>query len=88
MKAKRISKENAINLLNTGKICQVEFIKRSDDTRRVVNCRTGVKSHSKGGKLKYDPSSHQLIIVFDMQERKYLSIPEERILKINGRQVI
>lgn len=56
-----------------GKIFSCTFMTK-DNRKRVMNCRFDVKSALKGGELKYDPASKQLMIVYDMQKAHYRSI--------------
>lgn len=72
-------------LVKTGRIFSVEFIKRTDGQIRKMVARTGVKSA--GGDLNYDPHYHNLITVFDMGKRGFRSIPVDNIisLKVDGR---
>lgn len=67
-----------------GKIVTVEFIKRTDGTRRVLNCRLGVKSKLRGGKPKYDAAEKGLVVVFDMQAGEYRSIPLDAVLSVTA----
>ena len=69
-----------------GKVFTVEFIKRSDNSKRVMNARLGVKSYLHGGNLTYNPAEKKLIPVFDIQKRKYrmISIPSISRLSIGG----
>lgn len=75
---------------SNGKILSVTFIKRSTGTERTLLCRIGVTSHLHGGDRAYDFDQHALIIVFDMKEKKYKSIPIENIisLRLGGEEVI
>ena len=65
-----------------GTIFTVTFVKRGDGQTRVMNCRKGVKKHSKGGKLKFDPKKKALVSVYDMQIEQYRMISLENIKKI------
>lgn len=85
---KTISRAKAIEIIRSGKFCGVSFSTRRDNTPRKINCRFGVKSYRKGGELKYDPQQHGLTIVFDVQNKRYLSIPEERISTVNSKIVV
>ncbi len=89
MKNNRITRKEAINIIKNGKFCTVTFAKRSDNTTRVMNCRTGVKRYLKGGKgSTYKAADHDLITVYSLKEGQYKSIPIERILIVNGKTVI
>jgi len=64
MKAKEL-----IQKMNSGKIFTAEFIKK-DGSRRVMNCRTGVKKGNKGIGLSFDPIAKNLLPVLDMDLSK------------------
>lgn len=65
-----------------GRIFTVVFSRRSDGTQRVMTCRTGVKSHSKGGASSYSPCLCGLALVWDLQSRGYRTIPVKRVIAI------
>ena len=65
-----------------GKIFTVTFVKRGDGQTRVMNCRKGVKKHSRGGGLRFDPKKKALVSVFDMQIEQYRMISLENIKKV------
>jgi hypothetical protein len=65
-----------------GKFFTVEFIKRTDNTLRRMNARTGVKKHLVGGDQAYNPREKDLIVVFDMEKLAHRSIPIENIKKL------
>lgn len=73
-----------------GKIFNVTFIKRTDNSKRRMNARLGVKSYLKGGQIPYNPIDKQLIPVFDMNKKGYRSISTENIISatILGEQYI
>lgn len=64
-----------------GKIFSCTFIKADGSERKMV-CRTGVKSHLKGGELPFDPVEKMLLPVFDMEKAAYRMIPLDRVLSI------
>lgn len=70
---------------SSGRIFAVEFVKRSDGTLRMMNCRTGVSKGVKGVG-SYDAEEHNLIRVFDMHRNAFRTIPVEGIrrIKIDG----
>ena len=82
-----IELRTAIN--NTkGQIFTVTFTKK-DGTTRVMNCRTGVAKHLKGGKSTI--SNHDnLISVYDLQSKGYrcFDINSVTRAKINGKTII
>lgn len=65
-----------------GKFFSVEFTKRTTGELRKMVCRTGVRSHLKGGELGYDPVEKRLITVFDTAKNQYRSIPLEGIRRV------
>ncbi len=77
---------NLQNLVSDGAIFHVSFIKRTTGERRLMQCRTGVKKHLKGGKKSFSDKAKNLLTVFDMKAKGYRSIPVEAIqaLTING----
>lgn len=85
MNKNRLTRDEAVAIINSGKIVTVEFTKRTDDSHRVMNCRTGVKKYLAGTRGKgaaYNFSDNQLIPVYDLKEGGYKAIPKERILNI------
>lgn len=83
-----ISKQDAAAKIRAskGKLFTCIFIKRSDGTKRSINCRLGVKRYLRGGTLPYDPNVKRLIPVFDLKVNDYRMINIDGIiaLKING----
>lgn len=79
--AKKIKESN-------GKFFTVTFNKRSDGAKRVMNARTNVVKHLKGGKQKYDPAKYKLLTVYDVISKGYRMIPIDGIinLKINKKE--
>ena len=65
MNVKELIKE-----MQSGKFFTVEFIKK-DGTRRVMNCRTGVKKYTTGKGLSFNPIAKSLLPVFDVQKKDY-----------------
>jgi hypothetical protein len=90
--AKVVSLNQAVGIINSqnGKIFSVVFEKRSTGVDRLMVCRKGVKKHLNGGELKYNPSSRNLISVFDLQANGYRSISVEGIKKVkaNGKEYV
>lgn len=85
MTDERITKATAAAMVANhkgGTIFTVTFVKRGDGQTRVMNCRKGVKKHSRGGRLKFDPIKKALVSVFDMQIKDYRMISLENIKKI------
>lgn len=60
-------------LATKGRIFSVTFIKK-DGTERKMVCRTGVQKGVKGVGLKFDPSSKNLMVVYDMHKKAFRMI--------------
>lgn len=69
------------------KMFSVEFIKRTDNQKRAMVCRLGVKKALKGGQKAYEDHHHALITVYSIQDEGYRSIPLDRLisLKVGGK---
>lgn len=82
----RLNYRNLSNLVSDGSIFSVEFVRRTDGKRRKMICRMGVTKHLRGGKKAYNPAAHDLLTVFDMENKGYRSIPVDAILSlcVNG----
>ena len=63
-----------------GRIFTVTFIKKNGE-QRVMNCRTGVTKHLRGG-TKTTPDS--LITVYDVQNRGYRCFDPKTVIKIKA----
>lgn len=65
---KLISKKEAMQIIKAtkGKIFCAEFIKKTDETFRRMDCRTEVKKGTKNKGLKFDPWIKGLAPVFEM----------------------
>ncbi len=88
-----IDKETAKSIVEGYKGNQfftVTFVKRSDGSIRKMNCRKGVSKGVTGEGRKYDPKSHGLVGVRDVQAKAFRMIPLEGITAINitGRKYI
>lgn len=81
-----LNRANLKNLVSTGSIFNVKFIKRTTGELRSMTCRMGVQKHLKGGAKAFNDKSKDLLTVFDMQAKGYRSIPVDGIqsLSING----
>lgn len=78
---KTISKAFADLLAESnGKFVTLTF-KKKDGTLRVMNCRTGVTKHLRGGACTVDTDKY--LIVYDMQAKGYRSINKETIVSIS-----
>ena len=71
--------------MQSGKIFTAEFIKK-DNTRRVINCRTGVQKYTNGKGLNFDPMSKSLLPVFDLQKKEYRFINLSTIISVTIKQ--
>lgn len=67
------------NLIETGKFCKVQFVKK-DGTIGVVHGRTGVHRHTKSGRVE----NKQGYITFWDCVKGYRSIKRDKILTVNG----
>jgi hypothetical protein len=56
--------------IKNGKIFSVTFVKK-DGSIRKMTARLGVKKGIKGVGLKFNPSDHNLMVVYDMHKRAY-----------------
>lgn len=79
---KEMNTMNAIlnDIVETGKICKVEFIKK-DGTVGSVHGRTGVWSKSKGGQRT---SSTKKYIMFYDFHKGYRNVNRSTIVSVNG----
>ena len=77
--------QELIKEMQSGKFFTVEFIKK-DGTRRLMNCRTGVKKHTTGKGLSFNPIAKSLLPVFDVQKKDYRFINLSTVIwiQING----
>jgi len=75
-------------MVNDGKIFSVVFIKKDGSVRKMV-ARLGVHKHLKGGELKYDAASKNLLPVFDMEKEEYRMINVSTIqeIKVGGAKI-
>ena len=69
-------------LATNGRFFSVSFIKK-DGTERRMTARLGVKKGIKGVGLKFDPSDHNLMVVYDIHKRAYRMINLSTIFKFN-----
>jgi hypothetical protein len=51
--------------------------------------RLGVKAFLKGGEPAYEPASHNLVVLFDMDKRMYRAVPLDGVkaLRIAGERI-
>lgn len=73
-----------------GRIFTVEFIKRTDGSHRVMNCRRGVSKGVTGAGLAFDPGPKALLPVFDLQADGYrfVSLDSLIALRLNGKRYV
>ena len=78
---RRVRRRNIYRWLmaTKGRVFSVTFIKRSTDEEKKIYARVGVKTRQKGKGLRYNTSDKKLIVVYDMKERTYKSIPIDGI---------
>lgn len=63
-----LSLQDFIEKTSDGRLFTVDFVKRGDGSFRTMNCRRGVQKGVKGVGQSYDPKSHNLLTVYDMQK--------------------
>tara|TARA_R110000824_G_scaffold24927_1_gene87260 strand:+ start:198 stop:533 length:336 start_codon:yes stop_codon:yes gene_type:complete len=82
---KYVTSADAVNIINSqgGKFHSVTFVKKNGDLR-LMNCRTGVVKHLKGGTLKYNRSDKGLIGTYDIAAKGYRSINVNTIVSISA----
>ena len=78
-----ISREDAVKWIKSDsrdRVFAVDFIKRTTGGKRHMVCRYGVRIGLKGVGLAFDPDAYQLIVVWDVEIRKYrmINIPGMR----------
>ena len=83
----QISLEDARKLIYKHKfeeqtVFGVDFVKRSDKSLRIMQCRFNVKKYLMHGERAYNPKDYDLVCVFDMQKMAYRSIPLDAIVEI------
>jgi len=63
-----------------GRIFKITFIKRTgENEERTIFGRVGVKKHLKNIGCRYSPEKAKLIVIFDMRDRGYKTIPIDGI---------
>jgi hypothetical protein len=77
-----MTKQEIIDLINTGKFFTVEFVKRTTGQLRRLNGRTVPPKPD--GKPAYNFTHHNLIVVWDVKKHQYRSVPIENIVRINA----
>jgi len=77
--------KNLLKEMTSGKIFTAEFIKK-DNTRRSINCRTNVKKYVTGKGLSFNPTSKNLLPVFDLQKKQYRFINLSTLISVTIKQ--
>lgn len=71
------------SIVKDGKFFTVRFVKRTDGTERLMNCR--VRPPVEGGPgMRYDPASHELLVVWEIPRRAWRQIPADGIIEIRA----
>ena len=78
-----MDKQEIKQLVENGKFFSVEFVKRTTGQLRRLNGRT--LPPKPDGKPAYDFNYHNLILVWDVQNHGYRTIPIENILRIHAK---
>jgi hypothetical protein len=78
--------EQLKQITSNGKIFTIVFKKKDGDVR-VMNARTGVTKHLKGGSQPYDAVEKNLFTVFEIG-KGYKTIPIEGIMEIHANATI
>lgn len=81
------SQEKVVEYLMAGKFFSVDFIKRTNGQLRTMHCRARVRKYRKMGKLKFKPSDHNLLLVYDLRKRGYRMVAVEGIKRIRAKKV-
>ena len=72
--------KSLLSIIESGKICKVEFTKK-DGTTGVVHGRTGVHKHTQGMQRTSDPK--QYIMFYDFN-KGYRNVNKSTITKVNA----
>jgi len=84
---KSVNVNEAVELIKNskGKFISVDFIKRSDNSLRTMNCRVGVSKGVKGIR-KASKKNTGLIVVYDIPNKQFrnINISGLRKVKISG----
>ena len=64
----------------------VEFVKRTDNTKRVMRCTTNYKDKLVGGTLNYNAREKDLLPVWDIDQKGFRSIPLDRVLVVKTKR--
>jgi hypothetical protein len=70
-----------IEKLQNGRIFNITFVKKNGELRQ-FNARFGVRKHLKGGQMTYNPSDHNYIVVFSLNDNGYRTINVNNITRV------
>tara|TARA_R100001163_G_scaffold59601_1_gene48459 strand:- start:632 stop:940 length:309 start_codon:yes stop_codon:yes gene_type:complete len=77
-------KELILKATENGKVVGLGFIKRSTGKLRTGAFRRGVVKGITGDGLKFKPSEHDLITLYDMNAKGYRNIPLDNLTFVKG----
>ncbi len=84
--SRQLMTEKVLNIPSSeSQIFSVVFVKRSTGELRHMKARRGVTKFRRGGQLPYDPKSHNLLTVFDLDKMDYRTIPCDSIRELHYR---
>lgn len=83
----KVTLEEAIQTMKSGKFFTVTFIKRTNNEERKLNGRCGVKKYIKKVGKPYKDKDHNLLTVFDVQIKQYRTVPLENLITINHKEI-
>jgi hypothetical protein len=75
---------SSIIAASNGTFFTVSFVKK-DGTLRTMNCRSGVRKHTKGGASTLD--SDKFFTVYDVQKQGYRAINKDTIVSVRVKGV-
>lgn len=75
--------ERLWNLVRDGKFFTVRFVKRTDGTIRTMNCRVRPPVENGPG-MPYDPSQHELLVVWEISKRAWRQIPADNVIELRA----
>lgn len=81
----QITQEQAAKLVadySSSLIFSVTFVKRTTGELRIINCRKGVHKNLTGQGMRYDPSTKNLVTVWDLQKQAYRMVSLDSIQSI------
>jgi hypothetical protein len=83
----KISKEDAVKIMKSGRFFTAHFIKK-DGTLRKLNGRCGVSFAVTGKGMRYKAEDKNIIIVRDVKKQAYRAIKLDSLLGINHHEII